>query len=61
MVYEPKPPQSCDDVVFFSEILVTMQKIYLNKHFSSEDIQNIAHEGSNASSFQHLGTLVTLS
>ena len=53
MVYEPKPPQSSVMVVFFTEILVTMQKIYLNKHFNSGDIEEIAHEGSFASSFQH--------
>ena len=45
MVYEPKPPQSSVMMLFFSEILVTLKKIYLNKHFSSGDIQNIAHEG----------------
>ena len=39
---------------FFSEILVTLKNIYLYKHFSSGDIQNIAHEGPKCQQFPAL-------
>ena len=38
---------------FSLKFWLQMQKIYLNKHFSSGDIQEIAYEGPYASSFQH--------
>ena len=62
MVYEPKPLQSSVMMLFFHfKIFVTMQKIDLNKHFSSGGIQEIeAHEGPYASCFQHLGALATI-
>ena len=56
MVYEPKPLQLSVMMLFFSlkKIFVTMQKIDLNKHFSSGCIQEIeAHEGPYASCFQY--------